>query len=52
MQEANIKIIPDIACGIKDLNIVFDGLPRNSVVCIQAHRKYNKEELRDRTSVV
>lgn len=52
MQEAGIKVVPDITCGHGDIDCVCDGIPRKSPVAIQAHRKYNKDELVEKDKIL
>lgn len=51
-QEAGIKVIPDISCGRDDIDCVFDGIPRTAPVCLQAHRKYNQEEMKEKRFII
>lgn len=51
-QEAGIKIIPDITGSNEDIDFMFDGLPRNIPVCLQAHMKYSDKAIAEKNIVI
>lgn len=51
-QEAGIKVILDISCGRGDVDCVFEGIPHKAPVCLQAHRKYNQEEMKEKRFII
>jgi hypothetical protein len=52
MQEAGLKVIPDITCGINDLDCVIDGIPCGQPIAMQAHRKYNPSEKKEKNEIM
>lgn len=51
-QEAGISIVPDLSCAVGDLDCVLDGIPHNSPVAIQVHRKYKLKEIEEKNKIL
>lgn len=51
-QESGIPVIPDITGSDKDIDFMFDGLPVNIPVSLQAHMKYSDKAIAEKNVVL